>query len=137
MPEFPSEAWVEEFCDHLRTHPDAAAAAKTLDGVYRFVVEPAGPLGEHHAYDVAIHPDGDGGASAVLLDEPVDRPRLELRAQYPNWRKLIAGDLDVGMALLLRRLKVRGDLSSLTSNMSSARPLTDALSAVDTQWLGS
>lgn len=134
MPVFPSEAWVQEYCQRLQAHPDAGRAAATLDGVYRFVIEPAGPLTERHAYDVGIHPDGNGGASANLLDEPVERPRLELRAGYPNWRKLIAGELDVRMAMMLRRLKVSGDLSAVTRRLADSRPLTDALSAVDTQW---
>lgn len=135
MPVFPSQAWAEELCQRLREHPDAATAATALDGVYRFVVEPAGPLEQRHVYDLAIHPDGDSGASATVLDEPADRPRLELRATYPNWRRLISGEQDVGMALMLRRIKVRGDLASLTKNRSATRPLTDALGTVDTQWL--
>lgn len=135
MPVFPSEAWIGEFCERVREHPDAAATAEVLDGIYRLVVEPAGPLDERHVYDVAIHPDGDGGMSATSATEPVDRPRLELRATYLNWRRLISGQQDVGMAVMLRRLRVHGDLSSLTRQMSSARPLTDALGAVDTQWL--
>lgn len=137
MPLFPSAAWVEAFCDHFVAHPNAAAAAETLEGTYRFVIEPAGPLTERHVYDLGIRPDGDSGATAELLDGPSGTPRLQLRADYGNWRRLIAGQLDIGMALMLRRIRVTGDLSSLTRNLSSARPLTDALSAVDTQWLES
>lgn len=135
MPVFPSEAWVEEFCERVRDHPDAAATAEALDGVYRLVVEPAGPLEDRHVYDVAIHPDGDAGMSATRAAERVDKPRLELRATYLNWRRLISGQQDVGMAVMLRRLRVSGDLSTVKRQMSSARPLTDALGAVDTQWL--
>lgn len=135
MPLFPSTAWVEAFCDTFTSHPNAAETAKALEGTYRFVVEPAGPLEERHDYGVGIEPDGDGGATAVVLPEPPERPRLELRASYPNWRRLIAGQLDIGLAVMMRRLKVRGDLADLRRNLSSARPLTDALGAVDTQWL--
>ncbi|HVM13187.1 MAG TPA: SCP2 sterol-binding domain-containing protein [Egibacteraceae bacterium] len=135
MPLFPSTAWVEAFCHTFSSHPDASEAAKALEGTYRFVVEPAGALDKRHEYGVGIGPDGDGGATAVVLPEPPERPRLELRATYPNWRKLIAGQLDLGLAVMMRRLKVSGDVSSLTRNLSSARPLTDALGAVDTQWL--
>lgn len=135
MPLFPSVAWVEAFCESFSAHPRAGEAAQTLAGSYRFVIEPAGPLLERHVYDLGIQPNGDDGASATLLDEPPDRPRLELRADYANWRRLIGGQLDIGLALMLRRIRVSGDLAGLTRNMSSARPLTDALGAVDTQWL--
>lgn len=135
MPVFPSAAWVQAFCDEFVAHPNAGEAARTLEGTYRFVIEPAGPLQERHTYDVGIEPDGDAGASAVLLDEPPERPRLELRADYANWRRLIGGKLDIAMAIMLRRLRVTGDLSRLTRNLSSAKPLTEALGAVDTQWM--
>lgn len=134
MPAFPSEDWVQAFCDAFMAHPDAAVAASELEGVYRFVIEPAGPLRERHAYDVAISPDGEGGAAARV--QPAgERVRLELRADYPNWRRLVSGQLDVGMAVMFRRLRVSGDLSGLTRKMSSTRPLTEALGKVDTQWL--
>lgn len=135
MPLFPSAAWVQAFCDRFVAHPNAADAVKTLEGAYRFVIEPGGPLQDRHVYDLGIAPDGDAGASAVVLDDPPERPRLELRADYTNWRRLIEGQLDIGMALMLRRIRVSGDLAGLTRNLSSARPLTDALGAVDTTWL--
>ncbi|HVL98776.1 MAG TPA: SCP2 sterol-binding domain-containing protein [Egibacteraceae bacterium] len=135
MPLFPSEAWIEAFCERFSAHPHAGEAARVLAGSYRFVIEPGGPLAERHDYGIDITPDGDSGASAVALAEPPQRPRVELRASYPSWRKLIVGELDVGLAVMMRRLRVSGDVSSLTRHLSSARPLTEALGAVDTQWL--
>ncbi len=38
------------------------------------------------------------------------------------------------MAVLLRRLKINGDLQRLIREMGSAKPLMDALGAVDTEW---
>lgn len=135
MPVFPSAEWVQAFCDEFVAHPKASDAATALEGSYRFVIEPSGPLAERHVYDLSIEPGGDDGAVARLLDDPPDRPRLELRADYTNWRRLITGQLDVAMAIMLRRVRVSGDLSSVTRNLSSAKPLTDGLGAVDTQWL--
>lgn len=107
--------------------------AEALDGVYRFVVEPAGALTQRHSYDVAIRPDQRGGASAerIQLD---GQPRLTLSADYERWQQLITGKLDVGMAVMLRRVRVNGDLSALIGRLSSAKPLMEALAGVDTQW---
>jgi hypothetical protein len=133
MPLFPSPEWMDEFSDHLLAQDNAPEVAGVLDGVYRFVIESAGPLKERHSYDVEIRPDG-GDPTAQLLEEPADSPRLTLTANYERWRQLITGKLDVGMAVVMRRLKVSGDLQRLIREMGSAKPLTNALSAVDTQW---
>ena len=133
MPVFPSEEWMAEFCRRLEDHPDAAEIAGALDGVYRFVVDPAGPLEERHVYDVAIRPSG-GGADVAVVDDGAS-PRLTMTTDYRRWQQLVRGELDVGMALMLRRLKVSGDLSRLIGNVASARPLMDSLNAVDTEWL--
>lgn len=133
MPVFPSEEWMVEFCRRLEAHPDAAEIATALDGVYRFVVDPAGPLEDRHVYDVSIRRTGKG-AEVAVVDDGAD-PRLTMTTDYRRWQQLVRGELDVGMALMLRRLRVSGDLTQLVGNVSSARPLMDSLSGVDTVWL--
>lgn len=136
MPQFPSSEWMDAFCVELTNHQDAAEVARVLDGVYRFVIEPGGPLATEHRYDVVIRPGEDGAAPRVRRrDQPTDSPRVTLTAAYERWHQLITGELDVGMAVMLGRLKVSGDLSPLVGGLSSAKPLMDALGAVDSQWL--
>jgi hypothetical protein len=133
VPQFPSPEWMDAFSEELVAQPGSAEVAEVLDGVYRFVVEPAGPLRERHAYDVLITP-ADGSAHAERLDEPAASPRLTLTADHDRWKQLITGRLDVKMALLMRRLRIKGDVAPLVSGLSSAAPLMRALGAVDTQW---
>lgn len=135
MPVFPSYEWMAEFCGRLASHPEADHVAEALDGVYRFVVEPAGPLEERHAYDVSIRPTGAGPKVGLVDGEASHTPRLTMTTDYRRWQQLVRGELDVGMAVMLRRLKVSGDLSSLIGNVSSARPLLESLHEVDTTWL--
>ncbi len=135
MPLFPSREWMEAFCERVRAHPDAAEAAEALRGVYRFVVEPAGPVDHRHVYDMRIEPSPDGAAPTVSrLEEEHVSPRLTLTADYTRWRQLIRGELDLATAFMLRRLRVSGDLGPLLSRASSARPLTDALAGVDSRF---
>lgn len=136
MPVFPSGDWMTAFCDALRGHPEAREVASALDGVYRFVVEPAGPLAERHAYDVAI--TENAGAPPLVDWQPADAdgaPTLTISATYPRWQQLITGELDIGLAVMLRRVHVSGELSRLLGQMSKTEPLRESLSAVDTQWL--
>lgn len=134
MPTFPSVEWIDAFCDNLSRHPQARQTAAALEGSYRFVVEPAGPLSERRSYDMHIQPAPDG-ATVTRLDVPDGDPRLTLSADYVRWRELITGQLDMGFALMLRRLRVSGDLAGIRGQLSNAGPLVDALRGVDSQWL--
>ena len=137
MPVFPSSEWIQEYCRRLEAHPDAAAVARSLDGVYRFVIEPGGPLTERQVHGVEIRPRPDGGGATVtpLADVAAPDAELSISAAYPQWRQLVAGKLDLAVALMLRRIKVGGNLQRLTSRLSSAQPLLEALQSVDTVWL--
>lgn len=141
MPLFPSPEWMEDFADRLATHPQAGPTAEALDGVYRFVIEPAAGLADRQYFDVEIRPgegsDGDGAARVTPLGDPVDAPRLTITAGYDRWQQLLRGELDIPMAMLLRRIKLAGDLSALTSKGHATRPLLDALSSVDSTFLPS
>lgn len=134
MPQFPSEEWMDEFCERLVAQQDVDEVAAALHGVYRFVVEPAGVVAGTHTYDVEIRPDDDGSAHAARLDVLAAEPRLVLTATYERWKQLILGRLDVAMALMLRRLKVTGDLSRLMRDVGTTKPLMQALGEVESTW---
>ncbi len=135
MPVFPSQEWMADFCRRLEEHPEAAAIAGALDGVYRFVVEPAGPLTQRHVYDLAIRGGGAGADASVVNGSGAQDPRLTLTTDYRRWQQLIRGELDIGMAVMLRRVRVAGDLTRLIGSVSSARPLVESLHSVETVWL--
>ncbi|MPZ87532.1 MAG: hypothetical protein GEU81_05540 [Nitriliruptorales bacterium] len=134
MPVFPSQEWMDDFCAKIEADPRSPAMAKALEGVYRFVVEPHGALHDRHAYEISIVADGDG---TRVAPQPVsaDPPRLTITASYLRWVQMLRGELDIPVAVMLRRIKVSGDLSGVMGNMSDARPLLDALSAVDSTFL--
>lgn len=135
MPVFPSSEWIQEYCDRLAAHPDAATVARSLEGVYRFVIEPGGPLAEQQVHGVEIRPAAGGATVTPLTEVAREDAELSITAAYPQWRQLVAGKLDLAMALMLRRVKVSGNLQGLTGRLSSAQPLLEALRAVDTVWL--
>jgi len=133
MPLFPTRAWMDDFCTSVRSHPRADEVAAALDGVFRLVIEPAGGVTSVSSYDIEIRPDGQAGARAGVV-EPVGAPRLTLTADAERWKQLITGKLDLGLAVMLRRLRVAGDLATLRAELGNTKPLMDALRSVDTQW---
>jgi len=133
VPRFPSAQWIDAFCEQLEAHPRAADAAASLGGVYRFVVEPSGPLTDRHTYEVHLV-GSDGGASARRVDE-YGAPRVTVRTDYNRWRQLLLGTLDLGPAMLFGRIRIAGDLPALLNARDDVDVVVDALRRVDTQWM--
>ncbi len=135
MPTFPSDDWMQAFCDEVAAHPDAAATARALDGVYRFVVLPAGAVREKRVYDVEIRPGEPEPMVEPLPPQDERSARLVMIAGYDRWQQLLTGELDIGKALLLRRLRVRGELADVKRAMSDAGALLASVKAVDSQFV--
>lgn len=133
MPVFPSPEWIDAFCHQLTAHPRSADVARSLGGVYRFVVEPGEVLPERQTYEVLIAVDGDVTRARQVTGSL--SPRITVRTDYRRWRQLLLGQLDLGPAVLFGRLRVSGDVGALLAAQSDADVLLDALRGVDTLWL--
>lgn len=135
MPVFPSGEWMEALCTQFAAQPEARRAATALAGTYRFIIKPAGRLDDQYVYDVTIASSANGSPRVTWSVDDDTAPTLELSADYERWKQLISGTLDIPLAVVLGRLRVRGDLARIMSRASDARPFLDALRAVDTRWL--
>ncbi|HSJ45329.1 MAG TPA: SCP2 sterol-binding domain-containing protein [Euzebyales bacterium] len=134
MPVFPSTEWMDAFCAQLVAHPRAGDAATRLRGVYRFVVDPSGPLVARHTYEIRLAAV-DSGVRAERLRDIADSPRVVVRTDYSRWRQLLEGRLDVGPALLFGHLRISGDMAALVGSRTDIDVLVEALREVDTTWL--
>jgi hypothetical protein len=135
MPVFPSGEWIEALCAQFAAQPEAGRMATALAGTYRFIIQPAGRLTDQYVYDVTIAPSTNEAPRVTWSVDDDTAPTFELSADYERWKQLITGTLDIPLAVVLGRLRVRGDLARLMSRASEARPFLDALRAVDTRWL--
>lgn len=134
VPRFPSVEWIDAFCTELAAHPRAAHAASHVGGIYRFVVDPGGPLQQRQHYQVSLA-SVDGRAHVTRSDDPEVRARVGVRTDYPHWQQLLRGQLDLGRAMLFGRIRISGDLAALLNARSDVDVLVEALRAVDTIWL--
>jgi hypothetical protein len=125
---------MEAFCAELKALPGAERVAESVAGTYRFVIQPAGPLTESHVYDVRIAKGANGAPDVRWSPGDSEAPTLELIADYERWRQLISGTLDIPLAVMLGRIRIRGDIGRITSRATDARRMLDALKAVDTTW---
>lgn len=133
VPVFPSSEWMDVFCAELAAHPRAADAVARLEGVYRFVVDPAGPLIDRHTYEVLLAMAGTGVTAGRV--EGTAAPRVVVRTDYGRWRQLLEGRLNLGPAMLFGHLRISGDMAALLGSRGDVDVLMDALRGVDTIWL--
>ena len=130
MPSFPSLEWMHAYAAALAAHERADHLAGSLDGVYRFLIRPGGPVTDTHRYDLEIRPGDPVHVEASVAQH---RPaRLEVAADYPRWRDLVTGKADFVMSYLLRRVKIEGDLAGIRAHLRDAKPLLDCLRRVET-----
>lgn len=135
MPIFPSPEWMDAFCAELVAHPRAADAATRLHGVYRFVVDPGGPLTDRHTYEILLAAvDSAVRADRLDGDRPAS-PRVVVQTDYGRWRQLLEGRLSLGPALLFGHLRISGDMAALMGSRGDVDVLMEALREVDTVWL--
>jgi hypothetical protein len=133
VPTFPSAEWIDAFCEELAAHPRAAHAAASLGGVYRFIIDPGGPLADRRQYHVSLSVT-DGHVLVARVDE-AGTARVTVRTDYDHWRQMLRGQLDLGPAMLFGRVQIGGDLAALLGAQQDVGVVVDALRAVDTIWL--
>lgn len=114
----------------VEDHPRAADLARSLAGRYRFTITPGGGLDVTEAYDLVVAPGPDVGAE-VAGAQPT---ALSVSADYGRWKGLLTGEADFMRSLLLRRIKVHGDVGQLRSRIRDAKPLLDCLGQVPTDF---
>lgn len=133
MPVFPSSEWMDAFCAELAAHPRAADAATRLRGVYRFIVDPSGPLTDRHTYEIELAVAGTGVRADRVEGAP--SPRVVVQADYGRWRQLLEGRLRLGPAVLFGHLRISGDMAALMGSSGDVDVLLEALREVETVWL--
>lgn len=133
MPVFPSGEWIDAFCGELASDPRAAGASAALGGVYRFVIDPYGPLRDRQTYELLLESQGE----AVRVEQVAGAvsPRVTVSTDYGRWQQLLQGRLDLGSAMLFGRLRVSGDVAALLNARGDLDVIVGALRRVDTVWL--
>ncbi|MEE8603244.1 SCP2 sterol-binding domain-containing protein [Euzebya tangerina] len=126
---FPSLEWMQAYADEVGRHPRADQIAADLQGRYRFIIDPGGGFRRREAYDFVV---AEGSFDAVTA---TDKPAMMVvTASYPRWKKLLTGQSNVMLSLLMRQITVEGDMGEITGLISDTRPLLDCLSRVRTHF---
>jgi putative sterol carrier protein len=130
---FPSDEWIKELSKLLNESGSYASSAQNWEGDFIFEVQPDEAfvgtaylfLGLHHGKS----PD------AALLAASDERPAAyRVSAPYGTWRKVIDGALDPIQGMMMRKLKLQGDLMKIMRYPKAAKEIVSCCALVPTQW---
>lgn len=116
MAVFPSEDWCREAVEALNADPDAAEASRGWSGDIGVVIDRA--QGAQVVY-LGAPRDGRFPAPEFLSEQTLEArcPSYFARADAETWLALMRGGLDPILALVQKRIVVRGDLSPVVARL--------------------
>jgi putative sterol carrier protein len=130
---FPSDAWIKELSGKLNASESYERSAKDWEGDFVFIVEPDG------AYDDTAHLflglyHGKSPDAAMLAAEGERETEFVIRAPFGIWRRVIEGKLDPIQGMMMRQLKLEGDLRKIMRYPKAAKEIVSCCALVPTDF---
>ena len=127
---FPSDAWVKALMVELNRSATYAAAAKSWEGDFVFVIEPVNGGSPVWLYMDLWH--GECREAAQLTDEAAKTPKFRLSAPLTAWKKVLLKQLDPLQGLMTGQLKLKGNMGMVLKNVKAAQELVGCCTLVPT-----
>lgn len=130
---FPSDEWIKELSRLLNESESYASSAKDWEGDFMFEVQPDEDLADTaYLFLGLLH---GKSSEAAMLSSPDERDAAyRISAPYATWRKVIDGELDPIQGMMMRKLKLQGDLMKIMRYPKAAKELVSCCALVPTQW---
>ncbi len=130
---FPSDAWIVELSRLLNESPSYEGSAKDWEGDFIFVVEPDEAYSETAYLFLGLRHGKSTGAA--LLSSSDERPaEYRITAPFSVWRKVIEGTLDPIQGMMMRKLKLAGNLMKIMRYPKAAKEIVSCCADVPTEW---
>lgn len=130
---FPSDEWIKALSQILNDSESYERSAKDWEGDITFVVEPDEDydataylfLGLYHGKspDAAMEDGADAREAAFTISAP-----------FGTWRKVIDGQLDPIQGMMMRKLKLQGNLAKILRYPKAAKEIVSCCSLIPTVW---
>ena len=130
---FPSDEWGKQFADQLNASEDYERSAKDWEGDFIFVIEPDKAYSETAYLFIGLY-HGKCTDAAMIASVDEREAQFIIRAPFTNWRKVIEGKLDPISAIMVRKLKLKGDMMKVMRYPKAAKELVNCVSRVPTDF---
>ena len=129
---FGTKDWVEAYVEKLNSNPAYEEAAKTWEGDFVFIIEPAGNLDHEVRFYVDLY-HGKARAWEALEPGQEKDAAFVFSGPWTNYDKLIDGKLDPIKGLMTRKFKLKGDMKKVMRAVKAAKQLVETIKMVDTE----
>jgi putative sterol carrier protein len=131
--QFPSDEWIKELSRQLNDSESYERSAKNWEGDFVFVVEP------DEAYDDTAHLflglyHGKSPGAEMLPGEDGKETEFVISAPYSTWRLVIEGKLNPIQGMMMRKLKLEGDLKKIMRYPKAANEIVSCCAQIPTDW---
>lgn len=128
-----SPEWLEAFHEVINASKSYEETAKTWEGDFYFVVEPEGSITEPVYYYVDLW-HGKSRRAFTVKDESEMQPEFVISAPPRVWKKVIEKKLDPIQGLVMRQLKLKGNLAKILRAVKAAQELVNCTTKVPTEF---
>lgn len=117
MAVFPSKEWLEDFVNYINNDENYARVAKNWEGDMNFVIQPGGSLNEQQTIYLDLWHGKCRDAYFVRDEANQKNAAFILQAPYPNYIRILKGEIDPMQAMLTRKLIVKGNMAYMLRNV--------------------
>ena len=131
---FPSEEWIKAFMDELNENKAYEESAKDWEGDFLFVATAGEGLEKEAVFYVDLW-HGKCRAAYIAPNREAKKTEFIFEGTYPNWKKLIMGEMDPIRGLLMRKFKLTGSMAKIMRYTKAASDLVKTASRVPTEFI--
>lgn len=131
---FATDEWAKAIMAKVNESQAYREAAKTWEGDFYFVVEPALPALPEARYMYLDLWHGMCREAFLSPDLNAKRPEFIVRGPLAVWRKVIGKQVDPIQALITRQLKLEGPLIKVMKAPRATLELVNCATRVETIW---
>lgn len=130
---FPSDEWIKALSQQLNASASYERSAKNWEGDFIFISEPDEAYdGEAYLFLGLYH--GKSTDAAMLQSEDEREAQFIIRAPFSAWRQVIEGKLDPIQGMMMRKLKLTGDMKMVLRYVAAAREIVSCCALIPTDF---
>jgi putative sterol carrier protein len=130
---FPSDEWIRALGQQLNTSASYERSAKNWEGDFIFISEPdATHDGEAYLFLGLYH--GKSTDAAMLASADEREAQFVIRAPFAAWRQVIEGRLDPIQGMMMRKLKLTGDMKMILRYVAAAKEIVSCCALIPTDF---
>jgi putative sterol carrier protein len=130
---FPSDEWIKELGKQLNASASYQRSARDWEGDFVFIVDPDDAYPQTaYLFLGLLH--GKSTGAAMLGHAHERQTQFVIRAPFRTWRRVIEGKLDPIQGMMMRKLKVSGDMMKIMRYPKAAQEIVSCCALVPTDF---